>query len=319
MHKTVFLMLLGCFVALVANAQSDKKLTDATLSKNKIEAHLHFLASDELRGRNTPSPEQMIAARYLASQLRSYGVKPLPEYPDYLQPVKMKKQSQPKQVSVRYKGKKFEFVTNTLLMAGETNDLSLDAVFVNLGTETDFAKTDVKGKIVFAICGDGKSTSPQSWFQMSNKKRKMAIKNGAKALIELYRNQKLPWKVLTRYFSRGNRLALDNDKSTGSMPHIWMNDPSFAEVDFWKKNPKNRAAVVVKGANVKRFNTYNIVGYVEGSDAKLKNEYIVYSAHYDHIGVGKPNAKGDSIYNGARDNGVGTVTVLGAAENIAKG
>lgn len=57
---------------------------------------------------------------------------------------------------------------------------------------------------------------------------------------------------------------------------------------------------------------------VEGSDPKLKDEYIIYSAHYDHVGIGKPNAQNDSIYNGARDNAVGTVTVLSAAKSIAK-
>ena len=55
-------------------------------------------------------------------------------------------------------------------------------------------------------------------------------------------------------------------------------------------------------------------------DAKLKDEFIVYSAHYDHVGIGQANAEGDSIYNGSRDNAVGTVTVLAAAskprENI---
>jgi len=57
---------------------------------------------------------------------------------------------------------------------------------------------------------------------------------------------------------------------------------------------------------------------VEGTDPKLKDQFIIYSAHYDHVGIGKPNAENDSIYNGARDNAVGTVTVLSAAENIAK-
>ena len=62
----------------------------------------------------------------------------------------------------------------------------------------------------------------------------------------------------------------------------------------------------------------NVVGMVEGTDPELKNEFVIYSAHYDHIGIGQPNAEGDSIYNGARDNAVGVVTVLSAAESIAK-
>jgi Zn-dependent M28 family amino/carboxypeptidase len=62
----------------------------------------------------------------------------------------------------------------------------------------------------------------------------------------------------------------------------------------------------------------NIIGIVEGTDPKLKNEYIIYSAHYDHVGIGTPDETGDNIYNGARDNAVGTTTVLAMAENLAK-
>lgn len=53
---------------------------------------------------------------------------------------------------------------------------------------------------------------------------------------------------------------------------------------------------------------YNIVGYLEGTDPKLKNEFVIISAHYDHVGVGQP-VNGDAIYNGANDNATGTVTV----------
>jgi Zn-dependent M28 family amino/carboxypeptidase len=62
----------------------------------------------------------------------------------------------------------------------------------------------------------------------------------------------------------------------------------------------------------------NVIGVVEGTDPKLKKEYIIYSGHYDHVGIGTPDETGDTIYNGARDNAVGTTTVLSMAENLAK-
>jgi Zn-dependent M28 family amino/carboxypeptidase len=69
-------------------------------------------------------------------------------------------------------------------------------------------------------------------------------------------------------------------------------------------------------------NGYNVVGYIEGTDAKLKDEYVLLTAHYDHIGVGKqggqPYTAEDSIFNGARDNAFGTVALLSAAEALAK-
>jgi len=62
----------------------------------------------------------------------------------------------------------------------------------------------------------------------------------------------------------------------------------------------------------------NVVGIVKGSDKKLSNEYVVYSAHYDHLGIGEPDATGDKIYNGAYDNASGVASVLGVAEMFAK-
>src|SRR5690606_37507869 len=62
----------------------------------------------------------------------------------------------------------------------------------------------------------------------------------------------------------------------------------------------------------------NVIAVIEGTDSRLKDEYILLSAHYDHVGVGKPDAAGDSIFNGARDNAVGTVAVINAAKYFAK-
>jgi Zn-dependent M28 family amino/carboxypeptidase len=78
------------------------------------------------------------------------------------------------------------------------------------------------------------------------------------------------------------------------------------------------ARLEIAGAEEEKFTTYNVVGMVEGTDPKLKEEYVIYSAHYDHVGVGEANAEGDSIFNGTRDNAIGSMTVLEAAQNIAK-
>jgi Zn-dependent M28 family amino/carboxypeptidase len=71
-------------------------------------------------------------------------------------------------------------------------------------------------------------------------------------------------------------------------------------------------------SDVKTFDSPNVVGKVEGSDAKLNQEFVVLSAHWDHLGIGEPNDKGDRIYNGAYDNASGVAAVLGIAEVLAK-
>jgi Zn-dependent M28 family amino/carboxypeptidase len=71
-------------------------------------------------------------------------------------------------------------------------------------------------------------------------------------------------------------------------------------------------------SEVKQFNSPNVIGVVKGSDPKLSNEYVVFSAHWDHLGIGEPDKTGDRIYNGAYDNASGVAAILGIGEVIAK-
>ncbi len=71
-------------------------------------------------------------------------------------------------------------------------------------------------------------------------------------------------------------------------------------------------------SEIKTFDSPNVVGTVEGGDKKLKSEYVIYSAHWDHLGIGEPDARGDKIYNGAYDNASGVAAVIGIAEVLAK-
>lgn len=80
---------------------------------------------------------------------------------------------------------------------------------------------------------------------------------------------------------------------------------------------KGNWSVQTTGADQQSLTSQNVLGWVEGTDPTLKDEFVIYSAHYDHVGVGVPDESGDSIYNGTRDNGIGTMTVLEAAAFIA--
>ena len=71
-------------------------------------------------------------------------------------------------------------------------------------------------------------------------------------------------------------------------------------------------------SELKTFDSPNVVGKIDGSDAKLKSEFVIYSGHWDHLGIGEPNASGDKIYNGAYDNASGVAAILGIADVIAK-
>ena len=99
------------------------------------------------------------------------------------------------------------------------------------------------------------------------------------------------------------------------------------DLDDLKNKAKNRDFQPVKTgltvkldlqSETKTFDSPNVIGMVEGSDKNLKNEYVVFSAHWDHLGIGEPDAKGDRIYNGAYDNASGCAAILGIADVLSK-
>ena len=311
MKKAILLLLI---TVNLSYAQSDKDLANESVTQSIIKSHIGFLASDELKGRDTGSQGLKVAAKYIESRFVEYGVSMVTGMNSYFQSVPMKTTTPPSAGFITIKDDSYAFKDDFLLLDGTNTDISGSVVFVEYGTEKDLKKGKIEGKIVFALCGDGESQNPQEWFAQASQKRKMVKQMGAAALIELYSSPQLPWSVFVRFLGR-DQTGLDDQEAT-LMPHIWMN--RTAEDMASLKSKKLSASILIEGATIEKFNSKNIVGYVGGTDDNLKNEFVVYSAHYDHVGIGRADDTGDDIYNGARDNSVGTVTVLSAAQNIAK-
>ena len=145
----------------------------------------------------------------------------------------------------------------------------------------------------------------------------MADSLGAVALIELIEIEDKMYDRYAHYFNEP-KTGLKADVHPEKFVHLWMVDNGMETAGKLAASEALKADLSVEGVAIEDLSCRNVVGYLEGTDPKLKDEFIIYSAHYDHVGVGKPNAENDSIYNGARDNAVGTVTVLSVAENIGK-
>ena len=311
MKKTLSLILSFC--SLFVLAQTDMELAKQTVDQNLIKSHIGFLASDELKGRDTPSEGLKIAAKYIESRFVEYGVEMVPGTDSYFQSVPMKKVTPPTNGKLLLGDSEYKLQDDFLMLEGDNTDITANYVFASYGLDEDIEGLDIEGKIVLAICGNGESDSPQQWFTLASEKRARVAELGGLALVELYNSPQIPWNFLVRYFS-GQQVTLDEgDEEKGDVIHVWVNRASNDV-----STETSTASLSISGAKIDKFNSQNVVGYVEGSDNKLKDEFIVYSAHYDHVGIGQANAEGDSIYNGSRDNAVGTVTVLTAAENLAK-
>ncbi|MCP4458409.1 MAG: M28 family peptidase [Cytophagales bacterium] len=302
--------------ALTTFGQTDKELTDQTVDITVAKAHLTFLASDELKGRDTPSEGQRIAAKYIATQFESYGIKAYDEYPDYLQQVKIKNQKKPTGGTISVNGKSFSLGDDFLLTSGANLNWKGEVIILKNGTAEEISKNNVKEKMIVANCGDGEEQSVRAWFSISREKRRAAKEAGAAGFIELYNSSQIPWQRLVGYLNR-DRISLDDaERDETPLPSFWLKDLNENASGIFAG--AKTSEVKIERAEAEKFTAPNIVGYVEGSDPKLKEEYIVYCAHYDHVGIGPLDADGDSIYNGARDNVIGTVAVMEVAKNLAK-
>ncbi|MBJ2176301.1 M28 family peptidase [Aureibaculum sp. A20] len=310
--RQLLLFILPLTFTLTCIAQTDADKVKETVSKNDIEGHIYFLASDELRGRETGSPEIDIAAAYLANSFRRYGVKPA-DNGSYYQAVELEKVSAAKDIKIELNS----FTSDNLLPLAASNfDFNGDAIFLNYGLEEDYNTKDVKGKLVVVKAGTAEKGDPRAAFRAAQQKRELASKNGATGIVELSSADAALWTQLSGYFG-GEQIGLKSEDAE-KLVHVWLQDTDGSIEKALRSSKKISGKLSVSGIHKKAVPSRNVVGMVEGTDPSLKNEFVIYSAHYDHNGVGKPNAENDSIYNGARDNAVGTVTVLSAAENIAK-
>ena len=311
--KKILLPLILILSVLYINGQTDIEKTKATVSKNNIEGHIYFLASDELRGRETGTPEIDIAASYLANTLRRYGAKPA-NNGSYYQNVELENTSAPSKLGIKLN----DFSSDKLMqLRGHNTFFNGDAIYLNFGLEADYKGKDVKDKLIITKAGTSESNNPQAAFRAGEKKRGLAKKHGAAGIVELSTANDKLWDRFAHFFNTDKMGLAGNDSDEKSI-HLWLQDIDGSILKKLESTKSINANLNIDGIKKTPVKAKNVVGMIEGSDPKLKDQFVIYSAHYDHVGVGKPNAEKDSIYNGARDNAVGTVTVLSAAENIAK-
>lgn len=340
LYIILFASLLGCRgpkEVVIAPTPSVFEFTE-TINSEGLRADLTVLSHDSLEGRDTGSKGQEMAARYLADKYKKLGLTAVGDNGTYFQHVEL---NQPITIGNTYKvyDKEGGLIDESAHSADEIG---------NFRTSTAGA-TIVKGEIVFAGYGIKNDSLDQfpaevegkwvlAFYEQSNygnllaelTKRKavgaiLMLYNDEAAFIsraeETQQNFKTPGRMSLAYLDTNSDnsetitiinpvfaaqlLELDGVEELNTLQEKIKTDPSGFE-------PKALNAVL-EHIHTKKENTVvskNIVALIEGSDPKLKNEIVVVSSHYDHVGIGRPDSTGDVIYNGADDDGSGTVGVL---------
>ena len=280
-------------------------------SKDAI-SQFTYLASDALMGRDPIRPEMKLAYTFIVQELEKAGAKPLPGGNGYYQDIPFNLSSPPTKGSVQLGNFSFSQGQNLLVLEGNSFSGTYEVVEIGFGSVEEFAGKDLKGKIAISNVGAPNKFSPNQLFAEGRAKAKRAKEAGAVALIERFNVPSVPWQLVSGFLNRP-QMGLDQGEAS-NLPYLWVED---LKNQLTGTNLGN-ATLAIEGKVNRKIDGKNVLAMIEGTDSQLKNEFILLSAHYDHVGVGTPDAEGDSIFNGARDNAVGTVAVLNAARYFAK-
>ncbi len=311
--------LAACYLFFISTlyAQDTDHFIDQTFSIEKMTSIVEFISSDKLKGRDTPSEGLELAADYAAGFFKQSGVHSAFGIENYHQPVSMLYKSQPEEIIIKDQRQIMSTPGNLVLLSGAGP--LVNAKFLTYDPQSDQLETHkMRNKIVIIYINKNDQLSIREINEQSRRVERMARDAKSKGLIEVFEDKHPYWSRFFNYYSR-SRIDLDHSNDNNDdFHHVLVQDINDVFKTAADKDPEGTLSIEISGLREEQFVTHNIVGVVEGTDPMLKNEFILCTAHYDHVGVGKPDATGDSIYNGARDNAIGVMSVLLAAENIAK-
>ena len=315
--------------------------------------HIKVLAADNMEGRDTGSPGLKKAEAYVVAQLKAAGLQPA-GVKGYYQPVKFESRQlveKNSSAALVRDGKSEALTLGEDVIFSTRVDLapSVEAPLVFVGNglsvpEKDFddlAGLDLKGKVAVLITGSPSQipSALASHHQTAAERWKAFRAAGAVGIISIPNpaSMDVPWarSALNRLHPSMELAGAEFDETSGEKLALVFNPAhadklfagsghSFAELAALAKDrqplPHFPLAVAMRAkAKLKKKTVVssNMVASLPGSDPQLKNEYVVLSAHIDHVGIGEP-VNGDRIYNGAMDNAAGVAVLLDVAASLKK-
>jgi hypothetical protein len=339
-----------------AKPRSSARAAAENISSAQLKDYLYFVASDEMEGRDTPSRGLDLTAKFIATQLSRWGVKPAGEDGSYFQKIVLKRNAiDPANSFVQINGEKFPYGVDYYRYPGSTAEsVSGPAVYAGNGwvikakNINPFDGLDVKGKVVLLLGegqgGRGTLVPMPAGITADDLKGEKGVdwsdgvtyakNNGAAAVVVLPSPAiAAGWGNLRQFLGRGGlrpeKLQAGGGMNVALPTYVISTHAAEALFAGESANPLTGAAKSFELSAGKQLSittitkaetlmTQNVVGLIEGSDPVLKDEMVAVGAHYDHVGT-NPNAPGpDKIWNGADDDGSGTVAILSMAEALAK-
>ncbi len=323
----------------------------------KIRAHVRFLSHDLLEGRGTGQRGGDLAAEYIATQFALYGLKPAgDEAGSYLQKVPLvgiaTDSAQTTYALVPDKGEPMplKFADDFVALdetQSPTSDVDAPVLFLGYGIVApefgwnDYKGADVKGKVLMMFVNEPPSKDPKffkgealTYYGRWTYKYEQAARMGAAGVILIHETgmASYGWDVVRSSWSGEKSFLRDNDPKlkVASWVQLEVARKALAASGQDLNNLMNAArsrdfkpiplALRLKAhmvSKVRQSSSANVVGIIMGSDPQRRDQAVIYTAHYDHLGI-RPEKPGDNIYNGADDNATGVGTLLEMARAFAQ-
>src|SRR2546427_27944 len=327
-----------------------------TINPERIRAHVRFLAHDLLEGRGTGQRGGDLAAEYIGTQFALYGLKPAGDNGTYMQKLPMVGVTPtpdtrfwlvPEQGSAMELRPLEDYVAYDQAQQPES-DIDAEVVFVGYGIEApeynwdDYKGTDVKGKVLLMLVNEPPSDDDNffkgkalTYYGRWTYKYEEAARRGAVGAILIHKTDMASygWEVV-RNSNSGEKSFLKLEGAPKLKVASWIHleaaralanmagmdvDKLIADAQSRSFHPapldvRLKAHMVSK---IRPFESNNVIAKLPGSDSKLKSEAVMYTAHYDHLGI-RPDMPGDNIYNGADDNATGCGILLEIARAFSQ-
>jgi Zn-dependent M28 family amino/carboxypeptidase len=360
LHTSLAAGLALAFSAHAARLPANPATGPAVVQEAPLRAHLAFLSSDLLEGRGTGQRGGELTVSYLETQAMAAGLLPANQgsYRQSVRIAGVKAQPQDSSVALVAGGKPLalSFARDWVWAPGDavaTHDMDAELVFVGYGIQAaeeggwdDYKGLDVKGKVLVMLVNDPAPTAAEpnrfngkglTYYGRWTYKFEEAARRGAAGVLLIHTDASASygWSVVQNSWTAERFQLADADLGTGMQG--WMTDASaralFAaagqDLDKLRASAEEKSFrpvtlnARVQGrakAAVRTLEQFNVAGIVPGTDPKLKDEVVIYSAHWDHLGKQGDGDKtgGDTIYNGAVDNASGSAGLLAMAQEAVR-
>ena len=326
------------------------------ITGDEIKSHIAVLADDSLQGRKPFTAGETKAINYISSEFKKEGLEP-GNNGSYFQDVPMVEITSMPSTLTLSGGKTnitLDYITDFVASTRqELPNIQLNnspLVFAGYGVVApeyswnDYAGLNVKGKTVIVLVNDpGFNSGDRTLFKGDTMtyygrwayKYEEAARQGAAGVIIVHQTEpaSYPWSVVANSFTGAKLYLQQNDKHLSRCKlEGWITEDAAKKIfaaagikgDFravarkrgFKAIPLNMGATISINNKLKYSTSHNVIAMLKGS--RRPDEVILYTAHWDHLGIGKPDAKGDSIYNGAVDNASGVAAILSEARRFAE-